>query len=47
MDKLVVVIPAYFEEEILDSTISTLTDIYEELLKDKKNKPGFNHAICE
>ncbi|MDN6899683.1 glycosyltransferase family 2 protein [Oenococcus sicerae] len=36
MDKLVVVIPAYFEEEILDSTISTLTDIYEELLKDKK-----------
>ncbi|MDN6968890.1 glycosyltransferase, partial [Oenococcus sp. UCMA 17063] len=36
MHKLVIVVPAYFEEEVLDSTISTLTQILEQLLEEKK-----------
>ncbi|WP_143810103.1 glycosyltransferase family 2 protein, partial [Oenococcus oeni] len=40
MDKLVIVIPAYFEEEVLDSTISTLTQILEQLSEEKKISGG-------
>ncbi len=40
MHKLVIVIPAYFEEEVLDSTISTLTQILEQLSEEKKISGG-------